>query len=74
MLPLKTIKSLDRRTLVTIAKTLEMNTHDYHIIWGYIWLLYAYESQKDNQLRDMRIKLSWFIADIKLAHPRKGVK
>ena len=72
MLPLKTIKSMDRRTLVTIARTLEIGTPSYHIIWAYVWLLWAYEFQKTKQYRDMRLNLSWFISEIQDAYPRKG--
>lgn len=55
MLPLKTIKSLDIRTLTTIARTLEIGTPVYHRVWSYVWLLLVYEFQKTNQIRGMRL-------------------
>lgn len=74
MLPLKTIKSFDRRTLEIITRTLDLGTPAYHRVWSYVWLLWAYEFQKTNQLRDMRLNLSWFISAIQEIHPRKEVK
>lgn len=74
MLPLRRIKSLDRRTLSTIAATLEFGTHDYHMLWAYNLLLWAYEFQKTKQYRDMKLNLAWFISEIQDAHPRKEAK